>query len=194
MVAGSTLVRFLAMQPSSPTSDMAVSRSAEGDESLHRQMRALLDRAAISDLIDRFNRDLDDYTLQGRSFDVDWVRSYFTESATVEYPVGQAAGATDIAELIDGRGMAPFQRTHHVTTNHIVDLDDDQAAVRFNLIATHVFADDVRERLGEGPGARFTVGDYYEGEVVRTEAGWRFSHQTLHVTWTDGTPPTPPAR
>jgi SnoaL-like protein len=49
--------------------------------------------------------------------------------------------------------MAPFQRTHHVTTNHLVDLDGDRAAVRFNLIATHVLADDVRERRGEAPGA-----------------------------------------
>jgi SnoaL-like domain len=177
------------MQSSSSTSDAAASPAGEGEESLHRQLRALVDRAAVSDLIDRFNRDLDDYTLEGRSFDVDWARSYFTESATVDYPVGQATGAEEIAELIDGQGMAPFQRTHHVTTNHLVDLDGDRAAVRFNLIATHVFADDVRERLGESPGARFTVGDYYEGEAVRTETGWRFNHQTLHVTWTDGTPP-----
>jgi hypothetical protein len=181
------------MQLNSPLSD-AASVAAEGDESLHRQVQALVDRAAVSDLIDRFNRDLDDYTLEGRRFDVEWVRSYFTESATVEYPVGKATGAQEIATLIDGRGMAPFQRTHHVTTNHLVDLDGDRATVRFNLIATHVHAEEVRERLGEGPGARFTVGDYYEGEVVRTEIGWRFSHQTLHVTWTDGTPPTAAAR
>jgi hypothetical protein len=84
--------------------------------------------------------------------------------------------------------MAPFQRTQHVTTNHLVDLDVDRASVRFNLIATHVHAEEVRQRLGEGSGAHFTVGDYYEGDTVRTGAGWRFRHQTLHVTWTEGTP------
>ena len=85
--------------------------------------------------------------------------------------------------------MAPFQRTQHVTTNHLVDLDGDRASVRFNLIATHVHAEEVRQRLGEGPGAHFTVCDYYEGDTVRTGAGWRFRRQTLHVTWTEGTPP-----
>lgn len=158
-------------------------------DTLQRQVQTLVDRAEISDLIDRFSRDLDDYTLDGRPFDVAWVLSYFTDDASVEYPVGSATGAESIAALIDGRGMAPFQRTQHVTTNYVVDLDGDRASVRFNLIATHVHAEEVRQRLGEAPGARFTAGDYYEGETVRTDAGWRFRRQTLHVTWTDGTPP-----
>lgn len=159
---------------------------------LRAQVRGLVDRTEISDLIDRFARDLDDYTLEGRAFDVDWVRSYFTEDASVDYPPGSAKGAEDIAALIDGKGMAPFQRTHHVTTNHLLDFapDGDRASVRFNLIATHVYADEARERLGHEPGARFTVGDYYEGEVVRTGEGWRFTRQTLHVVWIDGTPPS----
>lgn len=158
-------------------------------DTLRRDVQMLVDRAEISDLIDRFSRDLDDYTLEGRPFDVAWVRSYFTDDASVEYPVGSATGAQNIAALIDGQGMAPFQRTQHVTTNYVLDLDGDRASIRFNLIATHVHAEDVRQRLGEGLGARFTVGDYYEGETVRTDAGWRFRRQALHVTWFEGTPP-----
>lgn len=163
---------------------------AESDlEVLQRQVGLLVDRAEIGDLIDRFSRDLDDFTLEGRPFDVAWVRAYFTDDASVDYPVGSAVGAGDIAALIDGRGMAPFQRTQHVTTNYVMDLDGERATVRFNLIATHVHAEDVRARLGAPPGAHFTVGDYYDGEVVRTAVGWRFRRQALHVTWTTGTPP-----
>lgn len=167
--------------------------TADDLDVLRRQVRVLTDRAEISDLIDRFSRDLDERTLDGRPFDVDWVRSYFTEDASVDYPPGSATGAEDISALIDGKGMSPFQRTHHVTTNYVLDFagDGDRASVRFNLIATHVYAEEVREELGQEPGARFTVGDYYEGEVVRTPAGWRFSRQTLHVTWIDGRPPPP---
>lgn len=167
----------------STTSDMDV-------DELRRQVGVLTDRAEVNQLIDRFARDLDDRTLHRQPFDVAWVRSYFTDDASVEYPVGEATGSAAIAALIDGRGMAPFQRTHHVTTNHLIDIDGDRARVRFNLIATHVFAEEVRQRRGDEPGARFTVGDYYEGEVVRTGEGWRFSHQTLHVVWIDGTPPS----
>jgi hypothetical protein len=158
-------------------------------DTLRDQVRWLVDRAEIDDLVDRFSRDLDDYTRDRRPFDVAWVRSYFTDDASVDYPVGSATGAENVSALIDGKGMAPFQRTQHVTANHIVDLDGDRARVRFNLIATHVFTEDIRLDRGEPPGARFTVGDYYEGTLVRTASGWRFTHQSLTVTWTDGRPP-----
>lgn len=158
-------------------------------DTLRDQVRWLVDRAEIDDLVDRFSRDLDDFTRDGRPFDVAWVRSYFTDDATVAYPVGAATGAEAISALVDGKGMAPFQRTQHVTANHLVEIDGDQATVRFNLIATHVFAEDVRRERGDPPGARFTVGDYYEGTLVRTAAGWRFADQSLTVTWTDGRPP-----
>ena len=149
-------------------------------DTLRDQVRWLVDRAEIDDLVDRFSRDLDDYTRDGRPFDVAWVRRYFTDDATVEYPVGSATGAGPIAELIDGTGMAPFQRTQHVTANHLVELDGDRGDVRFNLIATHVLA-----RTGD----HFTVGDYYEGTLARTPEGWRFTRQSLTVTWTEGTGP-----
>lgn len=162
--------------------------STDAAEALRHQLRALVDRAEITDLIDRFARDLDDYTFDQRPFDDDWVRSYFTEDASVEYPVGGGQGIDGVAGMIR-RGMTPFQRTHHVTTNYVIDLDGDRAALRWNLLATHVHAESTRLERGEEPGARFTVGDYFEGEVVRTPAGWRFSRQTLHVTWAEGTPP-----
>jgi hypothetical protein len=158
-------------------------------DTLRDQVRWLVDRAEIDDLIDRFSRDLDDRTRERQPFDVAWVRAYFTDDATVDYPVGTARGADNISALIDGKGMAPFQRTQHVTANHLVELDGDRAAVRFNLIATHVHAEDVRLRRGDPPGAHFTVGDYYEGDLVRTPAGWRFSRQSLTVTWTEGQGP-----
>jgi hypothetical protein len=155
-------------------------------DDLRLQVRRLTDRAEIGDLIDRFSCDLDDYTLTGRPFDVDWVRRYFTEDAKVSYPVGEATGAAAISALIDGTGMAPFARTQHVTTNYVLDLDGDpdRVSVRFNLIATHV------HRQG---GDAFTGGDYHDGEVARTADGRRFTRQGLTVTWVDGRPPgTPP--
>ena len=99
-------------------------------DDLRLQVRRLTDRAEIGDLVDRFSRDLDDYTAAGKPFDVDWVRRYFTEDASVSYPVGTATGAAAVSALIDGTGMAPFARTHHVTTNYVLDLDGDPTACR----------------------------------------------------------------
>lgn len=154
---------------------------------LREQLRVLIARAEISDMIDRFSRDLDDYTVEGRPFDVEWVRAYFTDDAHVDYPPGSASGAQDIAALIGGKAMAPFQRTHHVTTNYVIDLasDANHASVRFNLIATHVYAADANENPDHAPGSRLVVGDYYESEMVHTGVGWRFSRQKLHVVWSE---------
>jgi hypothetical protein len=161
-------------------------------DDLLRQVRTLTDRAAVVDLLDRFFRDLDERTAADRPFDVDWVRSYFTDDARVEYPVGAAQGVDDIAGRI-AVGMGGFQRAQHITTNYVVDLDGDRATVRCNLLATHVHTEAARRRRGMAPGARFTVGDYYDNELLRTPAGWRIARQVLHVTWIEGLPPDIPA-
>jgi hypothetical protein len=44
-----------------------------------------------------------------------------------------------------------FTRTHHVMTNPIVELNEDNATVRANLIATHVYR-------GDKPGVHYEVG------------------------------------
>ena len=44
-----------------------------------------------------------------------------------------------------------FTRTHHVMTNPIVELNEDNATVRANLIATHVYR-------GDKPGMHYEVG------------------------------------
>jgi len=167
-----------------PTPQRQIDELRDEVTALRAEVRALTDRAAIAELIDRFSRDLDEYTAEGKAFDATWVRSYFTEDADVAYPPGSATGAEAIATLIGGTGMAPFRRAHHVTTNYVLRLQGDRATVRFNLVATHVRHD----------GDLFTVGDVYRGDLARTPGGWRFARQGLDVTWTDGPPPGPTDR
>jgi hypothetical protein len=85
--------------------------------------------------------------------------------------------------------MGKFLRTQHLHANHLVDVDGDNAVVRWDLVATHVLRESSPESGGEGVGPLFRVGDYYEGEAVRTARGWRFRSMTLHVVWMTGTPP-----
>jgi hypothetical protein len=148
---------------------------------LRDQVRALTARAEITDLINRLARELDERVLDPQRFDEQWAGSFFTEDARTSYPVGGFTGIAAIAEGIRA-GMSKFVRTQHVHSNHIIDLGDDSATVRWDLLATHVLRESGEEHL-------FSVGDYYDGEVVRTAAGWRFRQMTLHVTWTTGTPP-----
>lgn len=56
-------------------------------EELRRQVRALTDRAEITDLMDRYLRSLDE-----GAFDEEWARAFHTEDVTAEMPIGTVHG------------------------------------------------------------------------------------------------------
>jgi len=42
--------------------------------------------------------------------------------------------------------------------------------------------------LGDDPEPEFTIGGYYDDQLVRTTNGWRLNAVTLTVTWRRGNP------
>jgi hypothetical protein len=162
--------------------------SPEDLSALRERARELIDHAQIVELINRFARELDERVRHPGRFDEEWARLFFTEDAAVDYPVGSYAGVAAIAKGVR-QAMGKFLRTQHLHANHLVDVDGDNAVVRWDLVATHVLRESSPESGGEGVGPLFRVGDYYEGEAVRTARGWRFRSMTLHVVWMTGTPP-----
>ncbi|GHB80819.1 hypothetical protein GCM10010347_59530 [Streptomyces cirratus] len=147
-------------------------------DEMQRQVRALTDRAAITDLMDRYLRSLDD-----RVFDEAWARAFHTEDVTAEMPIGPVRGRTALLGRIR-RGMALFDRTVHMGSNNVIEVDGDRATVRGAQLSTHVLAGD--------PGGVFVSAGHTETELTRTADGWRISASALRVVWTQGTPPRLP--
>ena len=137
-------------------------------------LRRLTDRLDVRDLVDRYLAGLDE-----ARFDDAWARSIFTEDGRFEVPMGGHRGAAGMAGFTAAM-MRKWRRTHHLAAGHLVELDGDRALVRGNLIATH---------LPPEPGEAFQVGDRFEGEAVRTGAGWRFERLAFELVWSRGTPP-----
>ena len=150
---------------------------AVGMTSVTDQLRTMTDRAEITGLIDRFFRALDERTL-----DVPVCRSIFTEDVQVTFPIGAHTGLDSVVASL-AEGMSRFGPTQHLGTNYISDLDGDRAEVRWNAIQTHLPPD------ADPFTQPFVSGGYYDGEVVRTEGGWRFRTQTYHLVWITGQPP-----
>lgn len=161
-------------------------------------LRRLADRMAVQDLVDRYLADLDE-----AEFDDAWARSIFTEDGRFEFSMGGHDGVAGMAEYTAAM-MGKWRRTHHVAAGHLIEIDGDQARVRGNLIATHLHPQEATGATPEQPaqppgrsGAQeprrapepFQVGDRFEGEAVRTDAGWRFARLAFEVVWTRGTPP-----
>lgn len=145
---------------------------------MRRQVRALTDRAAVTDLISRYLRSLDEGVL-----DDDWARAFHTEDVVAEMPVGTVRGRDAVLDRVR-RGMALFDRTVHLSTNDVVEIDGDRATVRGAQLSTHVLADGSQEV--------FVSAGHTETELVRTDEGWRISATALRVVWTRSTPPRLP--
>jgi hypothetical protein len=110
-------------------------------------LRGVVDRAAVAELLDRFIVALDDHEL-----DDAWLRSVITDDVRFEFPLGQHEGVEGLAAFLE-RPMARFERTHHLASPAVVDVDGDRATLRANMIAAHV-----HPPAGDGHGAEVEAG------------------------------------
>ncbi|MEV7525565.1 nuclear transport factor 2 family protein [Streptomyces sp. NPDC091371] len=159
---------------SQPGSRLAVELAA-----LRNQVGELSDRAAISALIDRYVVLLD--TQDENDLDESWPLTVFTRDVRLRFPIGDHEGVAGVAKF-HYEAKQKFARTLHHSSNHVIHLDGDRAAVRFHLTATHV------HHNGDS-GPLFDIGGYYTGEAVRTEQGWRLREWEFHLIWATGPGP-----
>ncbi|QHC26872.1 DUF4440 domain-containing protein [Streptomyces sp. GS7] len=134
-----------------------------------------MDRAEITDLLDRYLRSLDEGI-----FDEAWARAFHTEEVTAVMPAGTVHGRDALLASVS-QAMALFDRTVHLGTNAVIEIDGDRATARGAQLSTHV--------LAGGSGALFISAGHADSELVRTPDGWRISASSLRIAWTQGTPP-----
>ena len=142
------------------------------------QLRWLVDRAQISDVLVEYARcaDAADWSGMGELFTEDG-EAVFAAGSFPGRNFGDAAGAV----------MALFCGTHHLSTNHAIQIDGDRAKTRSYLQAIHLTDPDDNT-------LHHDVGGWYDNELVRTTDGWRFTRVELSFVWTAGAPwPTAPA-
>jgi ketosteroid isomerase-like protein len=137
---------------------------------LDPDVRRLIDRAALVDLVGRLGAHLD----HGR---FDALPELFVPDATVDTPGGVAHGAN--ALVAQARRNHQDAVTQHLLTNVVVehgDDDPDAATIEANLLVTFAEAD----------GRLQQRGGRYELGVTRTPAGWRFSRLRVIPLWVTG--------
>ncbi|MFJ5709535.1 nuclear transport factor 2 family protein [Streptomyces sp. NPDC093105] len=147
-------------------------------EEMRRQLRTLTDRAEITDLMGRYLRSLDVGV-----FDEAWADAFHTEDVTAEMPIGTVHGRDALLAHVR-QAMALFDRTVHMGTDLVVEVDGDRATARGAQLSTHVLAD--------GSDDLFVSAGHVDNALVRTAAGWRIAASALRVVWTRGTPPRLP--
>ena len=138
------------------------------------QLQWLIDRAAISDLLIDFARALDDRDWEG------YANNYAEDGVLALLPTVNYTGRAGMAEFVEG-SLGKFAWTHHISSNHAIDLDGDTATTRSYLIAAHVLD-------ASDPSVHGDVAGWYNCDVRRTEEGWRFARVSLNVRYSSGKP------
>jgi 3-phenylpropionate/cinnamic acid dioxygenase small subunit len=138
----------------------------------------LLDELAVRNLVARYARAVDERQL-GATTDL------YTSDCLFEFPsVSLRVNERHILKERGLRGLEPFDRTQHLTTNVLVDVDGDSATARADLFAMHIHDE-------KDPATHFDLGGVYDFRAVRQPEGWRISRIKLTTIWTGGQGPGP---
>ena len=134
----------------------------------HVALRALQDRAEISDVLYRYSSAID-------SFDNAGVRSTLADDIWAQYGNGEPVNGGDaLAQWID-EATATIIWQHHLLNVYHVDVAGDGATALSYLTSYQVFK--------ENPDAAIILVARYHDELRRTTAGWRISKRTMEVLW-----------
>jgi hypothetical protein len=141
------------------------------------KLRALIDRDEIRETIVRFATSLDQK---------DWrrCRSCFAEEIFADYSdlrgdPPSTVGADDFVEL--RRQALSGLSTHHVSTNHLIEVNGDEASCTSSMV--------IYRRLTAENGHRvFDTHCLYIHKLIRTLGGWKIRVVKQQVFWNTGDP------
>ena len=129
-------------------------------------MSHVTDRLEITDLVARLGR-----VLVERHFGE--LRTIYAPDAEARGPRGELRGIDEIVEVLQ-RTSPEEEKTQHLNTNVVVDLDGDRAEISASQLV-YFF------RAGQAPHRTAGVQTAYT--AVRTPAGWRFAEATISPLW-----------
>ena len=68
--------------------------------------------------------------------------------------------------------LANFEKTQHIISNHMINIDGDKAEATAYLQALHFTKENT-----------FSVWGHYTHKLIRTPEGWRINNMTLTTDW-----------
>ena len=143
---------------------------------LEEQVQWLVDRAQISDVLHAFARALDTRDWQA------YLDTY-AEDGVLELPWATVTRA-QIAASVPG-DLGRFHATHHISSNHQIEIDGDTARSRSYLLAMHVV--DPQDQASQ-----WLAAGWYDNEYRRTPAGWKLTRVRITQVWEIGQRPAAP--
>ena len=143
------------------------------------QIKLIVEKTQITDLLTRYFAAVDDKRL-----DIQIVKATFSNEARIIRPDGSEMIGPE--NIFEGhiKSFARFKATHHVITNFIVDIHDNKATLRSNVIANHLWADN-----DDAPSLNnkyFLADGVFSAKAIKIDKYWRISELGNNVIWRTG--------
>jgi 3-phenylpropionate/cinnamic acid dioxygenase small subunit len=130
---------------------------------MEAELRALIDRAAIRDVLLRYARGVD-------RKDLALVAACFTPDAVYEGALARSTVRDALARLEER--LAVWDTTMHLIANQLIDLDGHRAHSETYAVAYH-----------RGQGGELVLGVRYLDDLVRQEGAWLISRRVVALDW-----------
>ena len=131
-------------------------------------IRALQDRADITDVLYRYASTID-------RFDIDGVRAVLADDVWAQYGNAEPVSGGDALAAWIGEAIANVVWQHHLLSVYHVEVDGDRASALVYHTSHQVFDDDPDT-------AKLLIGRYHN-ELRRESDGWRLSRLVLEILW-----------
>ena len=143
------------------------------------QLKEITEKTQIADLLIRYFAAVDD-----KSIDMEIVKATFTSDAKIIRP--DDAEIVGQENILDGhlKSFARFKATHHIITNFIVNINNDTATLRSNIIANHLWADN--ENNPSLNNKYFLADGVFSAKAIKADNHWRISELKNRVVWRTG--------
>tara|TARA_B100001142_G_C14119817_1_gene572554 strand:- start:153 stop:584 length:432 start_codon:yes stop_codon:yes gene_type:complete len=110
----------------------------------------------------------------------DWesLSEVFSPDAYAKYGVTEHRGVDSIIERCK-TALTPLDFSHHMVSNHMVEIDQNKAKCKCYFQAQHV-------RTSADEGVNFIIAGKYEDELIRIDKDWKIASRVLTKIWTEG--------
>ncbi|MFJ8738418.1 nuclear transport factor 2 family protein [Embleya sp. NPDC127516] len=134
------------------------------------ELRRLIDRQAIHDVVMRYCRGID-------RMDLDAVRACYHPDATDEH--GSFAGTVDEYLAWIGRLLPRYTSTMHLTGNHLVEFRDDTP----DLARSETYGTAFHRSADPAPRGNLITGFRYIDDFARRDGVWRIARRVATTEW-----------
>lgn len=142
----------------------------DSSASLEQRVHWLVDRAQIAELLVRYATCIDNRDWAG-------LQDCYAEDGVMQH--GEASVPREAVPDLSERILEGCSGSHHQVGDPSIAIDGDAARTHSHYFATHI---------SEGTTIKRQAGGWYDCELRRTDAGWKFTRVRSSTAWRSGEP------